>query len=182
MLVIAGAVVTSASVPVQVHEVMSLAPVMMWHVSGEGRGTPAVIGDSVYFLSKHHELVSIDVATGIVNWRRRTGEPGETTAGSRVVGNGRDVLVAGDQNLIGFGVDGRVRWRFVPGDGYGPGIHLGVIAGGLVLAGSPAGRLYAVDVTTGQRRWTLGVETADTTTVCPGRRRFGRHRGILDLW
>lgn len=142
-------------------------PETMWHVTGEGRGTPAVIGDAVYFLSKHHEVVSIDIATGRVRWRRSTGEPGEQTQGSRLVSNGRDVLVAGDQNLIAFDVNGRMRWRFVPPDGYGPGLYLGAIAGGLVFAGSPAGRLYAVDERTGARRWSVLVKASTTTVFAP---------------
>ncbi len=143
------------------------APETLWHVSGEGRGTPAVIGGSVYFLSKHHEVVSIDIASGGVRWRRSTGEPGDATSGSRLTSNGRDVLVAGDQNLIAFDVNGRIRWRFVPGDGYGPGLYLGGIAGGLVVAGSPAGRLYAVDEQTGQRRWSVLVEPSPATVFAP---------------
>lgn len=164
-LVAAWLLFVSEVVSLQASEIATSAPVAMWQVSGEGRGTPTVIGSAVYFLSKHHELVSIDIATATVNWRRGTGEPGESTSGSRVASNGRDVLVVGDQNLIAFGVDGRTRWRFVPDDGYGAGMQLGVIAGDLVLAGSPAGRLYAVDAYTGRRRWSLPVDAADSTTV-----------------
>src|SRR5262249_18290958 len=50
--------------------------------------------------------------------------------------------------------------------GYGPGIYLGSAAGGLVFAGSPAGRLYGIEQDSGLPRWsTLVVDEGDLTTV-----------------
>jgi outer membrane protein assembly factor BamB len=76
------------------------------------------------------------------------------------------VVVAGDYNLVAFARDsGALRWRFVPGAGYGPGIYLGAAAAGLVYAGSPAGRLYAVDGESGAQRWSALVVADGPATV-----------------
>jgi outer membrane protein assembly factor BamB len=58
-----------------------------------------------------------------------------------------------------------MRWRFVPRDGYGPGIYLGAAAEGLVYAGSPAGRLYAIDGESGAQRWSASIGTDVPATV-----------------
>src|SRR5262245_13366470 len=56
----------------------------LWHVEGEGRGTPAVYGNTVYFLSKRHVVVAIDAETGSERWRRQTNEAGDSTNGSAI--------------------------------------------------------------------------------------------------
>jgi outer membrane protein assembly factor BamB len=74
--------------------------------------------------------------------------------------------VAGDYDIVAFDrVSGAIRWRFVPHDGYGAGIYLGAARNGLVFAGSPAGRLYAIDQRTGQERWSAHIADGVTTTV-----------------
>jgi outer membrane protein assembly factor BamB len=94
----------------------------------------------------------------------RTGEPGTATAGSRVVVSG-GMAVAGDYNLVAFDLrTGDERWRFAPAVGYGPGIYLGDPTPETVLAGSPAGRLYAIASATGDVRWS-GVIAADNVTT-----------------
>lgn len=128
-------------------------------------GQPAVDDGTVYVLSKHHEVLALDTDTGAARWRRSTLEPGDTTTGSAVVVSG-DVVVAGDYNLAALDRrTGELRWRFVPAIGYAPGIYLGDSAGGLVLAGSPAGRLYAVSTSTGESRWTAVLANDGRTTV-----------------
>ena len=141
------------------------APSTVWHVDGEGHGRPASDAATAYFLSTQHEVVAIAAATGAVRWRQSTSEPGASTAGSAVVLAG-SVVVAGDYNLVAFDrVTGAFRWRFVPGIGYAPGIYLGESSGGLVLAGSPAGRVYAVSAATGEVEWTAVIATDGRTTV-----------------
>ena len=137
--------------------------VPIWQVAGEGRGVPAVAGSNVYFLTKRHEIVAVDGATGTVCWRRNTGEPGDETLGSSViVGDG--VVMAGDYAILGLdGSTGTRRWRFDPADGYGAGLYLGDAADGVAFAGSPAGRLYAVTIADGRRRWSV---PRSTTSAC----------------
>jgi outer membrane protein assembly factor BamB len=136
----------------------------VWHVAAEGRGTPAVLGSSAFFLSKHHELFAVDVATGRVLWRRPTGGPGTATAGSSVAST-RGLVVAGDGDLVAFDAAGAEHWRFRASDGAAPGTYLGAAAGDVVLAGSAAGRLFAIDARRGVPKWTLSVGDARYTTV-----------------
>ncbi len=140
-------------------------PTLLWHVSGKGRGRPAVDGSIAYFLSRHHEVVAIEATTGEERWRNHTGEPGDTTLGSLVVRTA-DLVVAGDYNVIAFdGNSGAMRWRFEPDDGYGPGYYVGSAAGDLLFTGSPAGRLYAIDIRTGRARWSALVDGGGKSTV-----------------
>jgi outer membrane protein assembly factor BamB len=143
---------------------VDVAPRVVWHVVGEGRGTPAIAGERVYFLSKRHELVAVDRASGRVRWRRPTGGPGEATLGSRVVATPSAVIV-GDYDVVAFGHDGRWRWRFAPSGGYGAGVHLGEATGNEVFAGSPSGHLAAIDATSGGVRWQTRIGTDERTTV-----------------
>jgi len=138
-----------------------------WHVPGEGRGTPAVLGDVVYFLSARHELVAIGIADGRVRWRRTTGVGGPATAGALVVAVPGTVIVA-DDHLIAFAEDGTERWRFAPTIGAGPGFYLGNITGDLVYAGSSSGWVHAIDLASGRARWSVQLWPAvDRTAFAP---------------
>jgi outer membrane protein assembly factor BamB len=141
------------------------APIQVWRVEGEGRGRPVIDGGTAYFLSRRHEVVALDASNGAIRWRQSTAEPGPTTEGSTVVVAG-SVVVAGDYNLVAFDrITGTFRWRFVPAIGYAPGIYLGGVTRGLVLAGSPAGRLYAVSANSGELVWASVISTDGRTTV-----------------
>ncbi len=143
------------------------APPVLWRVDEEGRGRPAHDARTAYFLSTHHTVVAVESATGSVRWRQPTGEPGESTQGSSLAIDG-SVVVAGDYNLTAFDRQtGARRWQFVPTLGYAPGLYLGEAAGGLVLTGSPAGRLYAVEAGSGRAVWTATVVAGRATTVFP---------------
>ena len=144
---------------------VATAPREIWHVAAEGRGSPVVDADSVYFLSKHHTVYAISRRSGRVRWARSTGEPGETTAGSTIALAG-PLIVAGDYAVVAFDrLDGTIRWRFEPDDGYAPGLYLGTVIDGVAFAGSPAGRLYAVDASSGDERWSAPVVLDGRTTV-----------------
>lgn len=141
------------------------SPTVVWHVTGEARGTPATDGANVYFASRRHEVVALDAATGRERWRRSTAERGEETFGFAVVVAG-SVVAVGDYNLVGFDrVSGALRWRFEPEDGHATGVYVGAVAGGLVLTGSPAGRMYAVEPESGRARWTSLISDDRRTTV-----------------
>ncbi|PWT82356.1 MAG: hypothetical protein C5B57_08810 [Blastocatellia bacterium] len=138
----------------------------IWHVAGEGRGVPAADRFVAYFLSKRHEVLALDATNGRELWRGGTGQPADATWGSVLLLTDR-LVVAGDFDVVAFDrANGLPRWQFSPTDGYGPGIYLGSSAGGLVFAGSPAGRMYGIDQDSGLPRWsTLVVDEAGPTTV-----------------
>jgi outer membrane protein assembly factor BamB len=140
-------------------------PRRIWHVPEPGRGGPAADDTTAYFLSTAHEVLAVDIATGVVRWRRKTLEEGDALSGAALLVDGESVIV-GDYNLLAFNRrTGGLRWRFVPADGYGPGIYLGAVSAGLALAGSPSGHLYAVDVDSGALRWSTAVASDGKTTV-----------------
>ena len=129
------------------------AAVPRWRVVGEGRGVPAASGSTAYFLTKRHEVIAVDGGIGTVRWRRNTGEPGAETLGSSLLVS-ESIVMAGDYAVFGFdATSGEPKWRFDPADGYGAGLYLGEARDGVAFAGSPAGRLYAVNVRTGRLIW-----------------------------
>jgi len=144
-----------------------------WRVVGEGRGVPAASGSTAYFLTKRHEVLAVDAQTGSVRWRRNTGEPGAETLGSSLLVN-ESIVMAGDYAVFGFdATSGEPKWRFDPADGYGAGLYLGEARDDVAFAGSPAGRLYAVNVLTGRLVWSakvtvdVGVSAAGVTVFQP---------------
>lgn len=142
-----------------------------WTVPGAAVGGPAADESTAYFLSKNHEVLAVDAATGLVRWRRPTNESGYGGTGATVVVSGQ-VVVVGDDNLLGFSRrTGALRWRFDPSDGYGPGFYLSyeATADGVIYAGSPSGRVYAVETETGRPRWSTVVASDGKTTVFPPR-------------
>ena len=164
-MAVLGAAIAGAPAPHDARSRSARGPRLLWHLPGEGRGTPALDVATAYFLSTRHEVVAVHRRTGAVRWRQSTGEPGQTTAGS-ALSVLDDVVIAGDYNVLAFDrADGTIRWRFVPTEGYGPGLYLGGAAGGLVFAGSPAARLYAIDVASGGLRWSATISSEPETTV-----------------
>jgi outer membrane protein assembly factor BamB len=134
-------------------------------VKGEGWGRPAVDATAAYFLAKDHRVLAFEATTGSLRWQQPTGATGFTTSGSMVL-VAAELVIAGDYDVIAFDrTNGAFRWRFVPREGYGPGNYLGDVADGLVYAGSPAGRIYAIDAVTGRSRWTAVVADDRRTVV-----------------
>lgn len=142
-----------------------------WTVPGAAVGSPAADQSTAYFLTRNHDLLAVDAATGQVRWRRPTNESGYGGTGATVVVSGQ-VVVVGDDNLLGFSRrTGALRWRFDPSDGYGPGFYLSheATTDGMVYAGSPSGHVYAVETETGRLRWSTVVANDGKTTVFPPR-------------
>jgi outer membrane protein assembly factor BamB len=141
----------------------SVAP--RWRVAAEGRGTPVVCGPTVYFLTKRHQAVAVDAATGEVQWIRPTGEPGEETLGSSIL-VADDVVMIGDYAIVALDAStGAPVWRFDPAEGYGPGLYLGESRDAIAFAGSPSGHLFAVRVSDGRLAWAAHPVAADRTTM-----------------
>jgi outer membrane protein assembly factor BamB len=135
---------------------------------------PAADQAAVYSLTRDHRLVSVDRVSGRVRWVGRLGTGSEVTAGSTVL-LGDSVVVAGDFELFGFDRDTGVRrWQFSPAVGYGVGVYVGALAGGVVLTGSPSGRIYAIDTADGRLRWKTEALGGQVTVFARAR---GRRRG-----
>lgn len=148
-------------------------PAPLWHLPGAARGTPAFDGDTAYFLARDREVVAIDAARGTVRWRTGTGVTstddifGATTAGTRLTLAG-PLVIGGDWDVVAFDrASGARRWTYTAPAGDGPGLFLGSAAGDTVFAGSPGGRVYALDVLTGRPRWITPIEERDPTSVFP---------------
>jgi outer membrane protein assembly factor BamB len=141
------------------------APTPLWHIAGQARSGPAADESTAYFVSKQHEVLAVDVATGDVRWRRLTGEWGDLHWGETAVAAGSVVVVA-DYNLVAFDRQtGFQRWRFIPSEGYGPGIYMGAATETHVLTGSPAGRVFSVQLETGKLHWMAIISSEGKTTV-----------------
>ena len=140
-------------------------PVVRWQLTLPGWGEPAADDSAAYFLTRTHEVLSIDAATGSIRWRSDTGGTGDVPTGTQVRLAFTRVLV-GDGGIVAFDrTSGRHVWRFDAPDGDDPGVFLGAADADLVVAGSPMGRLYAVDAGSGAARWTRDIASGRRRVV-----------------
>lgn len=145
----------------------SLPPGPVWRTDIPSQGVPAVDRTAVYAMGPRREILAVDRQTGRPRWRHAiAGSPG-TTQAFRIVPVASDRLLAGDYDVVAVRrSNGRVLWRFSPDDGgYGPGMYLGACDDRQVYAGSPSGRLYAIDHQKGSSTWTLEIEAPRPTTI-----------------
>ena len=157
-------------------------PVVRWQLSLPGWGEPAADDSAAYFLTRTHEVLSIDAATGSIRWRSDTGGAGDVPTGTQVRLAFTRVLV-GDGGIVAFDrTSGRHVWRFEAPDGDDPGVFLGAADADLVVAGSPMGRLYAVDAVSGAVRWTRDIAAGRAPRRLRTRsRRHADRRVVHDL-
>ncbi len=142
-----------------------LAPNVVWSFPADGWGRPAADSSAAFFLTRRHEVVAIDAGSGALLWRQSTGMAGETTEGARVL-LAPSVVIAGDDAIVGLDRhDGRVKWRSKPPGTYGLGRYLGTTSRTTVFAGSPVGRLYAINVQSGAIRWSANLDAEQPATV-----------------
>jgi outer membrane protein assembly factor BamB len=125
--------------------------------------------DSLYALSRAHEVVSLDKATGAIRWRRPlplpNGERSRFPMGS-VVESTTTAVIVGDYDVLALDRrTGRFMWRFSPEEGYAPGVYLGAVTEDSVYTGSPGGRLHSIDMSNGRSRWSLPLQESQQTTV-----------------
>lgn len=141
------------------------APTIAWRQPLAGWGEPALDAGSAYVLTRSHQVVAFDLATGLERWRVETGGPGEAPFGSVVRLTGSSVIVGDDAVIALDRITGSTRWRFVPRQGHGAGIFLGDADDRLVVAGSTSGHIYVLDTATGRLRWTARLVEADSAAV-----------------
>lgn len=154
----------AASVPAAPASRPSL-PNARWQLPLPGWGEPAADDSAAYFLTRTHEVVSVDAANGSIRWRSETGGAGEVPTGTVVrLVSGR--VFVGDGGVVAFDrSSGRRLWRFDAPGGDDAGVFLGAADGGLVFTGSPMGRLYAIDAASGAIRWSRGIADGDRRAV-----------------
>jgi outer membrane protein assembly factor BamB len=142
-------------------------PTVLWQQALAGWGQPAANASTAFVLTRQHELVALDLVSGVERWRAYTGGPGDAPLGSSIRLSGAYVIV-GDDAIVAFdAATGRPAWRFVPVEGQGAGIFLGEASAGVVLAGSTSGDLYAIDAGTGALRWTRRMTATGGAAVYP---------------
>jgi glucose dehydrogenase len=130
-----------------------------------GWGEPAADDSAAYFLTRGHEVLAVDGATGSIRWRTATGGGGEVPTGTQVRLASDRVLV-GDGGIAAFDrASGRRVWRFEAPDDDDAGVFLGAVDADLVVAGSPKGRLYAIDAESGAVRWTHRIVSGERRAV-----------------
>lgn len=137
----------------------------IWRADGKGWGRPVFDDGAVYFVGSDHDLVAVNKRTGAVNWRATTSDPGDGTNGRSAVVVG-SIVAMGDLDIYGFDrLTGERRWVFHPSSGYDPGLFYLAIDGTIIYAGSPSGRLYALDGATGSMVWMTVISDDGITSV-----------------
>ena len=137
----------------------------VWRTTQATIGTPAISGEDVFALTADHQLLKVSLSDGSELWRVGTGEEGVTYGHALTVTP--DSVLVGEYDIAAFDrITGRRQWIFAPRTGYAPGPYLGdVERDEVAFAGSASGHLYALDVRTGQLRWTAIVDRGENSTV-----------------
>jgi outer membrane protein assembly factor BamB len=118
--------------------------------------SPAVGGDgTVYSASFDGKVYALDPATGLPKWTFQTRD--HIYGGPALSSTGLIVIGSTDGGLYGITPAGTRAWRYDTGDPIRSSPVIGVAADGTEIAyvGSSNGRLYAIDVATGRRRWSF---------------------------
>jgi outer membrane protein assembly factor BamB len=137
---------------------------VFWSVGLGAWGRPAADATMAFFLTGSHDVVGVSAATGGVVWKHPTNDA-DPDVGSGIALTG-GVVVAGDYDLTAFDRStGRRLWKFAPHEGFAPGASLGDAGPQVVLAGSSAGRVHAVDLQSGRARWTALLSDNPNTHV-----------------
>jgi outer membrane protein assembly factor BamB len=118
-------------------------------------------------LTREHDVLALDAATGEPRWHGFTGGTGEVPLGS-VVRLTTTLVIAGDDSVVAFDrVTGRRVWRFTPSGDAAPGLFVGDVDDDLVVAGSVTGTIFAIDTASGRLRWSRRLAPAARSTVYP---------------
>jgi len=140
---------------------------LAWRVqtSGDVTSSPTVADGTAYVGSGDGSLYAIVVRSGQVRWRESLGA---AVSGSPAVSRGLVFATTRRGDIVGVDAkSGAVRWRFATKApmpmpwGYESGDYFEsspAVTEGLVIFGSRDGHVYALDQSSGQRRW-----TAETT-------------------
>ncbi|HEY7234060.1 MAG TPA: PQQ-binding-like beta-propeller repeat protein [Gemmatimonadaceae bacterium] len=140
---------------------------LAWRAPTDGDvvSSPAIAGNDVFIGSGDGYLYALDLATGARRWRYDAGSP---VSSSPAIGDGLVFAEARDGSV--FAVDattGKRRWRVTTGAdlplpwGHESGDHFlssPAYVDGTVVVGAGDGGIYALDATTGRRKWRAQTE------------------------
>lgn len=120
--------------------------------------SPAIANGVVYFGSGDHNVYALDVATGTLRWKFKTGDV--VHASPAVVDN---VVYIGswDRNMYAINaITGREQWRYQTGNDTVIYNQIGIassaaISNNVVFFGCRDGHFYAVDAKTGKEKWNI---------------------------
>jgi eukaryotic-like serine/threonine-protein kinase len=120
--------------------------------------SPVVSNGAVYFGSGDTNIYALDVASGTLKWKFKTGD---VVHASPAISDG--TLFVGSWDSFFYALDvatGKEKWRFKTGED--PKIHnqVGIqssaaVANGVVYFGCRDSKFYAVDVATGKQLWSF---------------------------
>ncbi|HVZ47559.1 MAG TPA: PQQ-binding-like beta-propeller repeat protein, partial [Gemmatimonadaceae bacterium] len=141
---------------------------VLWNVGIPTLGPPAWDDSSIYFSSRLHSVVAVNRATGAVRWTGYCCTIGDWITTERSPARTGNVLVFGDDDLVGFDAHTGVRlWTFTRDNGelVRAGVNLFQADGGRVYTGSYLGAAFALDATTGAVLWRTNLESTGNPQV-----------------
>ncbi len=140
---------------------------LIWqqHLEAPATGAPTVKGGIVYVVTRDARAWAIDASTGRVRWQlgATPSVAGIVGGAGPAVGGGRVIFPFGATQLVSaFPKGGLQIWRSSlagerPGQAYAQLSDVSadpVIVGSTIYAGNPSGRVMAIDLTTGDKKWT----------------------------
>ena len=127
----------------------------------EGIQSSAVVaGDLVYFGCRDSHLYALNAKTGIVAWTYNNG--GNWVIGSPAVARGIIYWATSDSGIFHATDALTGKDRFVLDFKHWPMFSSPAVVDGMVLIGSHAGRLYAIDTNRGTLAWTFSTDASRT--------------------
>lgn len=141
--------------------------------------SPSVSDGSVYFGSSDGNVYALDVNSGGLKWKFKTGD---VVHSSPAIANG--TLYVGSWDTYLYAIDttsGTEKWRFKTGDDPDAHNHVGIQASpavedGVVYFGSRDSYAYAVDAATGKQLWKFSTDGSwvnNSMVVHDGKAYFG---------
>lgn len=118
--------------------------------------SPAIAGETVYFGSGDNHVYALDVVTGTLRWKFKTGD---VVHASPAVAGGVVYIGSWDRNMYALdAATGREIWRHQTGNDTTIYNQIGIassaaVANGIVFFGCRDGHFYAVDAASGALRW-----------------------------
>ena len=126
--------------------------------------SPALARDgTLYVGSFDSHLYALDSRTGAIKWSFASGDHIYSSPALAEDTHGNTTAIyfgSADGSVYALSPSGKLLWRYDTGDVVRSSPAL---AGGVVYVGNAAGTLYALDATTGRRRWSYDTTLADPT-------------------